>query len=200
MFTLQNGPVLLLPVFQIICPSLPCEAAALFFTGVSSVHLLVSFQTVGESESHLASFIGALVRGQLGMLLTHVGFQLLVLLKLEVAALKFANILLLLLAMNTADVSGPVGVGGEGLVAAIRGAQERLHAGVTELMSREVVGTTERLSAAVTRTRVRPYSRVFAQVSVQFPLFVISRRAVGKRANVTFVWLRFSFHFCGKDK
>lgn len=175
MFTLQNGSMLLLPVFQIICPSLSREAAALFFTGVSSVHLLVLFQLVGESESHLASFISALVRGQLGMLFTHVGFKLLVLLKLEVAALKFAYILLLLLAMDTANVSGPVRVGGEGLVAALHGAHKRLHAVVTELMSRQVIGTTERFPAAVAGTRVRPHSCVFAQVSVQFPLFVISR-------------------------
>lgn len=175
MFTLQNGPVLLLPVFQIICPGLSCEAAALLFTGVSSVHLLVSPQFVGESESHLASFKSTLVRGQLGMLFTHVGFKLLVLLKLKIAALKFAYILLLLLAMNAADVSGPVRVGGEGLVAAIHGAEKRLHAGVTEIMPRQVIGTTEGLSAAVAGTRVRPRSRVFAQVSVQFPLFVISR-------------------------
>ncbi len=194
---LQDEPVLLLPVLQVLCPGLSCEAAALLLAGVPSVHLLVSLQLAGEGESHLAAFISALVRGQLGVLITHVGLKLLVLPELEPAALIFAHILLLLLGVNAADVSGPVCVGGEGLRAAILGAAKRLHAAVTELMSRQVVGTTERLTAAAELTRVRLHSRVFTQVSVQLPLLVISRRAVGKRADETFLRLRFSLHFCG---
>lgn len=99
--------------------------------------------------------------------------------------------------MNAADVSGPVCVGGEGLRAAILGAAKRLHAAVTELMSRQVVGAAERLTAAIVLTCVWLHSRVFTQVSVQLPLLVISRRAAGKRADETFLRRHFSFHFGG---
>lgn len=92
-------------------------------------------------------------------------------------------------------MSHPVGVGGEGVGAAVHGAAERLQPAVGELMPGQVIGAAEGLSAAVVRTSVRLHSRVFAQVSVQFPLFVISRRAAGKRTDVTFVRLRFHFHF-----
>lgn len=70
---LQDEPVLLVPVLQVLCPGLSCEAAALLVAGVPSVHLLVSLQLAGEGESHLAAFISALVSGQLGVLITHVG-------------------------------------------------------------------------------------------------------------------------------
>lgn len=197
---LQDEPVLLLPVLQVLSPGLSCEAAALLLARVPSVHLLVSLQFAGEGESHLASFIGALIRGQLGVLLTHVGLELLVLLELEAAAVKLANILLLLLGVNAADVSGPVCVGGEGLCAAIHGAGKGLQAAVRQIVSRQVIGGTERLSAAVALTRVRLDSRVFAQVSVQLPLLVIHRRAAGERADVSFLRLRLSSHFCDIER
>lgn len=106
--TTQAGTVLLLPVLHILGPGLSSEGAALLLAGVTSVHLLMSLQFAGEGEPHLASFISALVRRQLGVLLTHVGLQLLVLLELEPAAVKRAHILPVLLAVDAADVSGPV--------------------------------------------------------------------------------------------
>lgn len=196
----EDEPVLLLPVLQVLSPGLSCEGAGLLFAGVPSVHLLMSLQLAWEGELHLAAFISALVRGQLGVLITHVGFKLLVLLKFEPTTLKSTSILLLLLSVNAAYVSGPVRVGGEGLRASVHGAVKGLHAAVSELMSCQVIRATERLPAAVVLTGVRLHSRVFTQMSVELPLFVISRRAVGKRADVTFVWLLFSFHFCGIEK
>ena len=196
--TLQDEPVLLLPVLQILGPGLPSEAAALLLAGVSSVHLLMTLQFAGEGESHLAPVIGALVGGQLGVLLTHVGLELLVLPELQAAALVFARVLLLLLGVDAADMSDPVRVGGEGLPAAVHGALEGLHAAVAEVVSSQVVAAAERLPAAIAVTCVRLQPGVFTQVRVQFPLFVISRRAVRKRADVTFVRLR--FHFCDMDE
>lgn len=196
--TLQDEPVLLLPVLQILCPGLPSEAAALLLAGVTSVHLLVSLQFAGEGESHLAGLIGALVGGQLGVLLTHVGLELLVLPELQAAALMFTHVLLLLLGVNAAHVSDPVRVGGEGLLTAVHGAPEGLHAAVAEIVSGQVVAAAERLPAAIAVTCERLQPGVFTQVRVQFPLFVINRRAVRKRADVTFVRLR--FHFGGIDE
>lgn len=185
--TLHGDSVLLLSVLQVLSPGLPCESAALLFAGVPSVHLLVTLQFTGEAKSHLAALISALIRGQLSVLLAHVGLQLFVLLELEPTALKSANIFPLLLAVHAADVSGPVCVGGEGLRAAIYGASERLLSAVAELVPRQVGLTAESLRAAIAPTRIRLHSRVFTQVSVQFPLFVISSRAPEKRADVTFV-------------
>lgn len=199
LITAEDLTVLLLPVLQVLSPGLPCEGAGLLFAGVPSVHLLVSLQLARAGESHLAAFISALVRGQLGVLLTHVGFKLLVLLKFEPTTLKFTHVLLLL-SVNAAYVSGPVRVGGEGLRASVHGTVKRLHAAVSELMSCQVIRATERLPAAVVLTCVRLHSRVFTQMSVELPLLVISRRAVGERADVTFVWLLFSFHFSGIEK
>ncbi len=130
------------------------------------------------------------------MLLTHVGLQLFVFLELQSAALKLTNVFLLLLGVNAADVSDPVGVGGEGLLAAIHRAPERFQSGMSEIMPRQVVRATEGLTAAIAVTCVRLQSRVFTQVSVQFPLFIVSRRAAGKRTNITFLLLPFNFHFC----
>lgn len=195
--TLQEDPVLFLPVLQVLSPGLSREDAALLLAGVTSVHLLVALQPAGEGEPHLAAFEGALIGRQLGVLLAHVGLELLVLPELQPAALHFADVLLLLLAVNAADVSGPVRVGGEGLRAAVHRAAEGLRAAVTELVPRQVIGAAEGLGAAIVLARVRLHPRVFAQVSVQFPLFVINSRAGGKRADVTFVRNRFSFHFCG---
>lgn len=193
--TLQDDPVLLLPVLEVLSPRFSCEGAALLLAGVTSVHLLMSLQLAGEGESHLAAFISALIRRQLGVLLTHVRLELFVFPELEPAALKLTNILPLLLRVNAADVSGPVTVGGESVGAAVHGALKRLHTAVTEPMPCQVKWAAEGLSAAIVFTFVRLHPRVFTQMSVQFPLFVISRRALGKRADVTFVRLRFSFHF-----
>lgn len=190
----QDTPVLLLPVLQVLCPGLSCEAAALVFAGVPSMHLLVALQLAGDGEPHLAVLIGARVRGQLRVLLAHVGLELLVLLELEPAVLELAGVLLLLPRVNAADMSGPVGVGGEGLLAAVLGAPKGLHAAVTEFVSRHMVGAAERLTATVARAREGLHSGVFTQVCVEFPLFVVSRRAAGDRADVPFERLRFSFH------
>lgn len=179
--------MVLLSVLQVLSPGLPCEGAALLFAGIPSVHLLMTLQFTGEAKSHLAAFVSALIRGQLGVLLAHVGLQLFVLLELESAALESANVFLLLLAVDAADVSGPVCVGGEGLRAAVYGTSERLLPAVAELVPRQVGLTAKSLRAAIAATRVWLHSRVFTQVSVQFPLFVISSRAPGKRADVTFV-------------
>lgn len=193
----QVASVLLLPVLHILSPGLSSEGAALLLAGITSVHLLMSLQFAGEGEPHLAAFISALVRGKLGVLLTHVGLELLVLLELKPTAVNFTHVLPLLLGVDAADMSGPVCVGGEGLSAAVHGAVKRLLPAVSELMSCQVIEAAEGLPAAVVLTCVRLHSRVFTQVSVQFPLFVIRRRAAGKRADVTFVRLRFNFHFCG---
>lgn len=63
LLTLQCGPVLLLPVLQILRPRLPCEAAALLLAGVTLMHLLMSLQLTGHSEPHLTAFMSALIRG-----------------------------------------------------------------------------------------------------------------------------------------
>lgn len=192
--------MLLLPVLQVLGPGLSGEGAGLLFTGVPSVHLLVSLQLAREREAHLAAFISALVRGQLGVLFTHVGFKLLVLLKFESTTLKCTYILPLLLGVNAAYVSGPVRVGSKGLRASVHGAVKGLRAAVGELMSGQVILATEGFPAAVALTRERLHSRVFTQMSVEFPLFVVSRRAVRERADVTFVLLLFSFHFSGIEE
>lgn len=147
--TPEEEPVLLLPVPQVVCPGLPCEAAGLLLAGISSVHLLVSLQLTWEGESHVAAFISALVRWQLSVLLTHVGLQLLVLLELEPAALKLTDVFLVFLSVDAAEVPGPVGVGGEGLRAALCTALEGLHAAVGELVPGQVIGAAEGLTAAV---------------------------------------------------
>lgn len=190
--TPQADPVLLLPVLQELSPGLPCEAAALLFAGVSSVHLFMPLQPAGEGEPHLAAFIRALVGGQLRVLLTHVGFQLLVLLELHPAAVLLTHVHPSLLAVDAAHVSGQVAVGGEGLRAAVRGAAERLHPAVGERVSAQVVRAAEGLPAAVLLALVRLHPRVFTQVGVQLPLLVISRLAAGKRADVPFVRLHFN--------
>lgn len=136
LLTLQGDSMLLLPVLHVLSPGLPCEITALLFAGVPSMHLLVTLQFAGEAESHLAAFISALIRGQLSVLLTHVRFEQFVLLELEAAALKLADVFPRLQAVDAADVSGPVCVGGEGLRAAVHGAPERLLSAVTELVPR----------------------------------------------------------------
>lgn len=186
--------MLLLPVVQVVGPGLPSEAASLLHAGVTSVDLLVSLQFAGKGEPHFTAFVGAAVGGQLGVLLTHVGFKLLVLLELLSAAVEPARVLLLVRAVYAADMSGPVGVGGEGFLAAVHGAAERLHAAVAQVVPRQVILAAEGLSAAVALTCKRLYSRVFTQMSVQFPLFVISRRTSSKRAEITLVRPHISFH------
>lgn len=161
------------------------------------MHLLVPLQVTGEGKSHLAAFKGALVGRQLSVLLTHVRLQLFVFPEVQAAAVVSADVLLVVLAVNAARVSVPVGVGGEGLRAAIYGAEKRLRPGVTELMPRQVIRGAEGLAAALALTGVRLHSGVFAQVCVQLPLFVISGRAVGKRADVPFVRLSSDFHYRG---
>lgn len=195
----QGEPVLLLPVLQVLRPGLSREAAALLLAGVPPVHLLVPLQLAGEGEPHLASLVGALVRRQLGVLLAHVGLELLVLPELQPAALELANVLPLLPRVYAAHVPGPVRVGGEGLPAAVRGAQKRPDAAVAEVVPRQVVGAAEGLAAAVAAARVRLHSRVFTQVSVQLPLLVVGRRAAGDRADETLLRLRFTLHFCGVE-
>lgn len=190
----QDLPVLLLPVGQVVGPGLPGEAASLLRAWVPSVDLLVSLQFARKGEPHFAAFVGAPVRGQLGVLFTHVGFKLLVLLELESAAVEPAHVLLPVRTVYAADVPVPIRVGGEGLLAAVHGAAERLHATVTEVVPGQVRLATEGLSATVAVTRERLYSRVFAQMRVQLPLLVVSCLASSEGADVTFVYLRISFH------
>lgn len=186
--------MLLLPVVQVVGPGLPSEDASLLQTRVTSVHLLVSLQFAGEGEPHVTAFVGAAVRRQLGVLLTHVGFKLLVLLELLSAAVEPTRVLLLVGAVDAADMPGPVGVGGESFPASVHGAAERLHAAVAEVVPRQVILAAEGLPAAIALTCKRFYSRVFTQMSVQFPLFVISRRTSSKRAEITRVRPHVSFH------
>lgn len=182
LITPDNTPVVLLPVLQELRPGPPREGATFLLARVPPVHLLVSLQLAGEGESHLAAFKGALVRRLLSVLLTHVRVQLFVLPEFKSAAVVLADVLLAVLAMNAAGVSLQVGVGGEGLRAAFYGAEKRLRPGVTELVPRQVVLGAEGLTAALALTGEGLHSGVFAQVSVQLPLFVINGRAVGKRA------------------
>lgn len=157
--------------------------------------LLVPLQLTGGGESHLAAIVGALVGWQLRMLLAHVGLQLLVLLELLAAALERADVFLLLESVRAADVSAPVGARGESLRAALHGAAEGLLPAVDELVPGQVERRAEGLSAALVLTRVWPKSRVFTQVGVQFPLSVVSSRAVRKRAEEALVRFCFGFHF-----
>lgn len=193
--TPQGKPVLLLSVLLQLCPGVASESAALLWTGIPFVHFLVSLQFTGEAESHLTAFVGAPVWRQLSVLLTHVGLQLLVFLEREAAVRERADVLLLLLGVRAADVPGPVRVGGERLRAAVYGAAEGLHTAVGELVPRQVRRGAEGLTAALVLAGVWFNSRVFAQVSVKFPLFVVSSRAAGKRADETFIRPWFGFHF-----
>lgn len=190
----QDSPVLLLPVVQVVGPGLPGEAASLLRARVPSVDLLVSLQLARKGEPHFAAFVGAPVRRQLGVLFTHVGFKLLVLLELESAAVEPAHVLLPVRTVYAADVPVPIRVRGEGLLAAVYGAAKRLHATVTEVMPGQVRLATEGLSATVAVTCKRFYSRVFTQMRVQLPLLVISCLASSERADITFEYLRISFH------
>lgn len=191
----------LLPVIQVVGPGPPGEAAALLRARVTSVDLLVPLQFAREGEPHVTPFVGALVRRQLGVLLTHVRSELLVLLELKSTAVEPAHVgLSVRRTVHAADVPGPVGVGGELFPAAVHGAAKRLHAAVAEVVSGQVIPATEGLSTTVAVTRVRFNSRVFTQMSVQFPLFVISRRTTSKRADITFGYLRISFHRRGINK
>lgn len=189
--------MLLLPVIQVVGPGLPGEAAALLRARVASVDLLVPLQFARKGEAHFTPFVGALVGRQLGVLLTHVGFQLLVLLELESTAVEPAQVLLPVRTVHAADVPGQIGVGGESVLAAVHGAAKRLHATVAEVMPSQVILAAEGLSTSVAVTRVRLDSRVFAQMRVQFPLFVISRRTSRKRADITFLYLRTRLHYRG---
>lgn len=72
------------------------------------MHLLMPLQFTRDGESHLASLISALIRGQHCVLFAHVGFQLLVFLELQATAFNFADVFLVLLGVHAADVSGPV--------------------------------------------------------------------------------------------
>lgn len=195
----MNIPVLLFPVLQVLGPGLAGVGTALFRARVPPVDLLVSLQLAGEGEPPLTAVVGALVRWQLGVLLAHVGLQLIVLLKLESAAIEPTQVRFPVRAVNAADVSGPVRIGRECLLAVLHGAVKRLHAAVAEVMSVQVRLTTEGLPATVATTWIRFYPRVFTQVSVQLPLFVISRQAAHKRADIRFSWLRISFHIRGID-
>lgn len=186
--------MLLLAVIQEVGPGLPGEAAALLRARVTSVDLLMPLQFARKGEPHFTTVVGALVRRQLGVLLTHVGFELFVLLELESTAVEPAHVLLPVRTVYAADVPGPIGVGCEGFLAAVHGAAKRLHATVAEVMPGQVILATEGLSTAVAVTCIRFNSRVFTQMSVQFPLFVISRCTSGKRADITLVYLRISFH------
>lgn len=158
----------LLPVLHTLRPGLGGEGATLLLARITSVHLLMSLQLAGEGEPHLATLISALVRGQLGVLLTHMRLQLLVLLKLKTTTVNFTHIhlVLLLIGVDSADVSGPVGVGGEGLSAAVHGASKRLQPVVSEVVSGQVIEAAEGLAAAVVLTCVRLHSGVFTQVSI----------------------------------
>lgn len=190
----QDSPVLLLPVVQVVGPGLPGEVASLLRAWVPSVDLLVSLQFARKGEPHFAAFVGAPVRRQLGVLFTHVGFKLLVLLELESAAVEPAHVLLPVRSVYAADVPVPIRVRGEGFLAAVYGAAKRLHATVTEVMPDQVRLATEGLSAIVAVTCKRFYSRVFTQMRVQLPLLVISCLASSERADITFEYLRISFH------
>lgn len=195
LLTLEEEPVLLLPVLQVLRPGLPREAAAFLLAGVTSVHLLVSLQLAGDAEAHLAAFMRALVWRQLGVLLTHVGLQLLLLLELQLAALEPADVVPVLLpGVDAVNVPCPVGVGGESLRAAVHGAEEGFVPAVAELVSGQVVAAAEGLPAVAAE---RLHSGVFTQMSVQFPLFVISRRAAGHRADEPLQRLCFRVHLCG---
>lgn len=129
--------VLFLPVLQVLSPGLSCEAAAFFTAGITSVHLLMSLQLAGEGETHLTSFISALILRLLRVLLTHVGLQLLVFLELQTTALMFTDILQLLVLLGVCPdhVSGPVWVGGEGFRTSVLGTFERPLPAVCEIVS-----------------------------------------------------------------
>lgn len=189
--------MLLLAVVQVVGPGLPGEVATLLRARVTSVDLLMPLQLARKSEAHFTAFVGAPVRRQLGVLLTHVAFQLFVLPELQSAAVEPAHVLLAVRAVDAADVPSPVGVGGEGFLAAVRGAAKRFHAAVAEVMPGQVILAAEGLSTTVAVTCIRFDSRVLTQMSVQFPLFVISRRTSSKRADITLVYLPISFHCRG---
>lgn len=182
---------------QVVGPGLPGEPATLLRARVTSVDLLMPLQLARKGEAHFTPFVGAPVRGHLGVLLAHVRLQLLVLPELQATAVEPAQVALPVRAVHAADVPGPVGVGGEGFHAAVHGAAERLRAAVAEVMPGQVILTAEGLSTSVAATCERFSSRVFTQMRVQFPLFVISCRTSRKRANKTLVSLRFSFHCRG---
>lgn len=151
-------------------------------------------QFARKGEPHLTAFVGALVQRQLGVLITHVGFKLLVLLELESTAVELAGVLLPVRTVHAADVPGPIGVGGEGFLAAVHGAAKRLQATVAEVMPGQMILSTKGLSTTVAVTCIGFNSRVSTQMSVQFPLFVISRRTSSKRADIMFGYLRIRFH------
>lgn len=187
--------MLLLSVPQILRPGLPCERAALLFTGIASMDFLVPFYFTREAESHVTAFERALVRRDFGVLFTHVGPQLLVLLELESAAFVGADVFPGLLAVEAAHVSETVGVGLERLRTTVDGAGERLVSAVDQLVSRQMIRAAEGLTAVLVSTRVRLHSRVFTKVGVQLPLFVVGGGAALERAEVAFVLLRFTLHF-----
>lgn len=196
----QDSPVLLLPVIQIVGPGLPSEAAFLLRARVTSVDLLMPLQLARKGEPHFTTVVRAPVRRQLGVLFAYVGFKLFVLLELESAAVPPARVLLPVRTVHAADVPVSIGVRGEGVLAAVHRASKRLHATVTQVMPAQVVLATEGLPATVAVTCKRFHSRVLAQMSVQLPLFVISRLASNKRADITFLYFRASCHCWGINK
>lgn len=196
----QDSPVLLFPVVQVVGPGLPSEAASFLRARVTSVDLLMPLQFARKGEPHFTTVVRAPVRRQLGVPFANVGFQLFVLLELESAAVPPTRVLLPVRTVYAADVPGSIGVSGEGVLAAVYRASKRLHATVTEVMPGQVILATEGLPATVAVTCKRFYSRVFTQMSVQFPLFVIGRLTSNKRADITFLHFRASFHCWGINK
>ena len=192
--TRVNPPVRLPSVLQKLRPGLPCEHARLFPTGVPVVYLFMASLFTGAGEAHLTAFEGALVGRQQSVLLAHVQLQLLVLFENLPATRHVAAVFLLIRGVFALKVSQHVGVGGERVRTAVGGAWERLRPAVGQLVPREVVGAGERLTTAAVLTREGFDSRVFAEVGIEFPLFVVPRVAVGIRTNVSSLWYSLSFH------
>ena len=119
------------------------------------------------------------------MLLAHVQIQLLVLLENQPATRHFAAVFLLIRGVLALKVSQHVGVGGECVCTAGGGARKRLHPAVGQLVSGEVVRARERLTTAALLTGEGFDSRVFAEMGIEFPLFVVPCVAVGIRTNVS---------------
>lgn len=136
--TAHSGLVLLLPVLQEVCPGFRGEAAAFLLTRVTTVHLLVSLQLAGEGEAHLATLVSAPITRQLCVLLALVRLQLFVFPELQATAFKLTHVHFWSLHVDAAYVPAPVGVGGEGLGAAVLAAHKRLMSAVSESMSRQM--------------------------------------------------------------
>lgn len=114
----------------------------------------------GLTEPHGAALESAVELWNVGMLLTHVGFEQLVLPELQAAVLESADVFAR--GAVAVDVALPVRVGGESLGAALHGAGKRFLSTVDQLMTRQMKRAAERLSAALVPTRVRLHSGVFA--------------------------------------